>query len=183
MEQSKGRETIKKIGQALEKVIFPFSKWISIIAMIAAVAMMFLVTIDVFMRRVLNQPILGSYEIGKVLLVIVVFFGAAYVMIVKGHVVVNTLTRLYPSKLQKVVSGIAHFLSLLIVGLICWQSAVYGFHMLEVGETTVLLKILVAPFILIVAFGCAALFMVILVQFIYTLAGIDVDTDSTNYTC
>lgn len=183
MEQSKSRETIKKVAQALERVISPFSKWMSIIAMIAAVVMMFLVTVDVFMRQVLNQPILGSYEIGKVLLVIVVFFGAAYVMIVKGHVVVNTLTRLYPLRLQKIVSGIAHFLSLLIVGLICWQSADYGFHMLQVGETTVLLRILVAPFILIVAFGCVALFMVILVQFIYTLAGIDVDTDLPNCAC
>lgn len=183
MEQSENRETLKKIGQSLEKVIFPFSRWISVVAMIAAVAMMLLITVDVFMRRVLNSPILGSYEIGKVLLVIVVFFGAAYVMTVRGNVMVDTLARLYPRKLQQIVSGIAHFLSLLIVALICWQSAVYGFHMLEVGETSVLLRILVAPFILVVAFGSAALFMVILVQFIYTLAGIDVDSDSTNRAC
>ncbi len=183
MDGSRIRISIRKIGQVLEKVVFPFSKWISIIAMLAAVAMMFLVTTDVFMRRALNQPILGSYEISKIFLVIIVFFGAAYVMMVKGHVAVNTLTRLYPLKLQKVVSCIAYFLCLLIVGLICWQSAVYGINMLQVGETTVLLKILIGPFILIVAFGCVALFMVILVQFIYTLAGIDVDSDSPDYTC
>jgi TRAP-type C4-dicarboxylate transport system permease small subunit len=183
MEQSKNRETVKKIGQALEKVIFPFSKWMSVVSMIASVAMMLLITVDVFMRRLLNSPILGSYEIGKVLLVIVVFFGVAYVMTIKGHVIVDTLTRLYPKKWQIIVSGIANFLSLLIVALICWQSAVYGFHMLEAGETSVLLRILVGPFILIVAFGCAALFLVILVQFIYTLAGIDVDSDSTSCAC
>ena len=131
------------------------------------------------MRRALNSPIFGSYEIGKVLLVIVVFCGVAYVMTVKGHVVVDTLSRLYPKRLQTVVSGIAYFLSLVIVALISWQSALYGLEMLRLGETSVLLRILVSPFILIVAFGSAVLFLVILVQFIYTLAGGDVDSEST----
>jgi TRAP-type C4-dicarboxylate transport system permease small subunit len=180
MKQSATREFLKKIGFSLERVIYPFSKGISVLSMIAAVVMMLLVTADVFMRRALNAPILGSYEIGKVLLVIVVFCGVAYVMTVKGHVVVDTLARLYPRKLQMAVAGIAHFLSLIIVALISWQSAVYGLEMLRVGETSVLLRILVAPFIFIVAFGSAVLFLVILVQFIYILAGVAEDSESTS---
>ncbi len=183
MKQSTNGRALMKLGFSLERVIYPFSRWISILSMIAAVVMMFLVTVDVFMRRVLNAPILGSYEIGKVLLVMVVFFGVAYVMSVKGHVAVDTVTRLYPKKLQLVVSGIAHFLSLLIVALISWQSAVYGLDMLRVGETSVLLRILVSPFILIVAFGSAVLSLVILVQFIYLLAGVDEDSGSTSGSC
>jgi TRAP-type C4-dicarboxylate transport system permease small subunit len=169
-----------KLGFSLERVIFPFSKGIAVLAMIAAVVMMFLVTVDVFMRRALNQPIFGAYEIGKVLLVMVVFCGVAYVMTVKGHVVVDTLARLYPKKLQMAVAGIAHFFSLIIVALISWQSAVYGLEMLRVGERSVLLRILVSPFIFVVAFGSAVLFLVILVQFIYILAGVSEDSESTS---
>jgi len=149
--------------------------------MVATVAMMFLVTIDVFMRRALNNPILGSYEVGKILLVIVVFFSVAWVMAVRGHVFVDSLTRLYPPKLKKISAVLANFLSLLIVALICWQSFVYGVDMVRVGETSVLLRILVGPFILIVAFGSALLFLVILVQFIYTLAGVELDEDQTTF--
>ena len=173
MKQSAKRGPLMKLGLSLESVIYPFSRGISVLSMIAAVVMMFLVSVDVFMRRALNAPILGSYEIGKILLVMVVFFGVAYVMSVKGHVVVDTLTRLYPKRLQIVVSGIAHFLSLVIVALISWHSAVYGLDMLRSGETSVLLRILVSPFIFVVAFGSAVLFLVILVQFIYALAGVD----------
>jgi TRAP-type C4-dicarboxylate transport system permease small subunit len=180
MKQSDAKGTLKKIGFSLERVIYPFSKGISILSMIAAVAMMLIVTADIFMRRALNQPIFGAYEIGKVLLVIVVFCGVAYVMSVKGHVMVDTLVRLYPKKLQTVVSGIAYFLSLLIVALISWQSAVYGFEMARVGETSVLLRILVYPFIFVVAFGSAVLFLVIMAQFIKILAGVDEDSDSTS---
>jgi TRAP-type C4-dicarboxylate transport system permease small subunit len=180
MKQSSSEGALIKLGSSLKRIIYPVSRGISILSMMAAVAMMFLVTADVFMRRTLNQPIFGSYEIGKVLLVIVVFCGVAYVMTVKGHVVVDTLTRLYPRKLQTVVVSIAHVLSLVIVALISWQSAVYGLDMLQVGERSVLLRILVSPFIFVVAFGSAVLFLVILVQFVYMLAGVDEPDESTS---
>ena len=180
MKQSGSGRGLVKLGFSLERVIYPFSRGITVLSMIAAVAMMLLVTVDVFMRRALNQPIFGAYEIGKVLLVIVVFCGVAYVMSVKGHVMVDTLVRLYPKKLQIAVARIAYFLSLIIVALISWQSAVYGLDMVRVGETTVLLRILVSPFIFVVAFGSAVLFLVILVQFIYTLAGVGEGSESTS---
>lgn len=180
MKQSGDKRTLEKLGFSLERVIYPFSRVISVLSMVAAVAMMLIVTADVFMRRALNQPIFGAYEVSKVLLVIVVFCGVAYVMSVRGHVVVDTLARLYPRKLHTVVNGIAYFLSLSIVALISWQSVVYGLEMVRVGETSVLLRILVSPFIFIVAFGSAILFLVILVQFIYILAGVDEDSESTS---
>ena len=173
--------TIRKAARVLERLIYPLARWVSYIAMAATVAMMFLVTIDVFMRRALNNPILGSYEVGKILLVIVVFFSVAWVMAVRGHVFVDSLTRLYPPKLKKISAVLANFLSLLIVALICWQSFVYGVDMVRVRETSVLLRILVGPFILIVAFGSALLFLVILVQFVYTLAGVELDEDQTTF--
>ena len=173
--------TIRKAARVLERLIYPLARWVSYIAMAATVAMMFLVTIDVFMRRALNNPILGSYEVGKILLVIVVFFSVAWVMAVRGHVFVDSLTRLYPPKLKKISAVLANFLSLLIVALICWQSFVYGVDMVRVGETSVLLRILVGPFILIVAFGSALFFLVILVQFVYTLAGVELDEDQTTF--
>ena len=180
MKQAGTGKGLAKLGFSMERIIYPFSRVISILSMIAACMMMFLVTADVFMRRALNQPIFGAYEIGKVLLVIVVFCGVAYVMSVKGHVMVDTLVRLYPKRLQTAVNGIAYFLSLIIVALISWQSAEYGLDMVRVGETTVLLRILVSPFIFIVAFGSAVLFLVILVQFIYILAGVGEDSESTS---
>lgn len=169
----KTRGTLEKIARLLEAVVYPLSKGLSVVSMVAVCAMMFLVVADVFMRRALNQPILGSYEIGKVLLTIVAFCAAAYIMTIKGHVIVDILIRLYPKKLQVVISGIALVLSLAIIGLICWQSVIYGVYMLQVGERSVLLRIPTYPFIFVVAFGSAVLFLVILVQFLYILGGKD----------
>jgi TRAP-type C4-dicarboxylate transport system permease small subunit len=165
--------TLEKIGNALEKVIYPFCRYLAFVSMLAAMIMMFLVTTDVFLRRVLNSPILGAYEIEKLLLSVMVFFGISFVMSEKGHVIVDTLTRLYPRRLKNIAYSIAYFLSMLIMAAIVWFSIDYGMEMLRVGETSVLLKVLIAPFIFIVAFGSVVMFFVLLIQFIYAVAGVD----------
>lgn len=173
MKQSDDKGTLEKLGFSLERVIYPLSRWTSSVSMIAALIMMFLVTADVFMRHVFNQPIFGSYEVGQFLLTIVIFCAVGFVMATKGHVVVDTLTRLYPKILRSVTYSIAYFLSMIIEALISWYSAVYGLDMLRIGNTSMLLGIPVYPFIFLAAFGSAVLFFVILVQFIYAIAGVD----------
>lgn len=173
MEQARSRNGLEKLGQSLEKVVYPFSQYFSIIAMVAAMIMMFLVVIDVFLRRVFNSPIFGAYEIEKDLLSVVVFCAVGYVMSTKGHVMVDTLTRLYPKTIRTIVASITYSLCLIILAVISWQNFVYGLETLALGERSVLLRIPVAPFIFVVAFGTAVFFFVTLVQFIYAMAGVD----------
>lgn len=132
----------------------------------AAAIMMTLTTVDVLMRRLANMPIKGSFEVATSLLVVMVFCSVAYVMTVNGHVVVDVFTNKYPKIFQKPLSAIALVLSMLIVALISWGSVRLGMDQYSVGEASVLLSIPVAPFVFVVAFGSALLFLVILVQFI-----------------
>ncbi len=171
MKQSDVRGTLEKLGLLLERTIYPFSRWISIVSMVASLAMMFLVTADVLGRRFFAAPILGSTEISQRLLAIIIFCAVAWVMTIKGHVEVDIFFRFYPRRLQAVVYSIALFFSLIIVGAISWGSTLNGLNKLQVGETSVLLKLPMAPFIFVVAFGAAVLFFVILVQFIQSIAG------------
>lgn len=128
--------------------------------------MMVLVTADVLMRRLLSMPIRGSFEVSTSLLVVMVFCAVAYVMTIQGHVVVDVFTNKYPKSFQRPLSVIALFLSLIIVVLMCWGSILSGLDNYSVGEASVLLKIPVAPFLFIVAFGCALLALVLLIQLI-----------------
>lgn len=171
MKQSDATGTLKKI----EGAVYSLSKWLTILSMIAAMAMMFLLTADVTMRRAWNAPILGGLEVVDSMLVVLVFCAVAYVMSVKSHITVDTLTRLYPRRLRRVISGIALFLSLIIVALISYGTFTFGLEQLRVGEVTRILLIPIAPFILVVAFGSAVLFFVILAQFINILAGQEKD--------
>jgi TRAP-type C4-dicarboxylate transport system permease small subunit len=170
IEQNK-KNNLKSATDLFEIKLNAFTRSISFVGMLAAIIMMLLVVADVFMRRVLNMPILGSNEIQRILLTVVIFFSVAYVMSIKGHVVVDTLTRLYSRKLQIAVSIIALLLSMLIIAVISWQTALYGIEALNIGERSVLLRIPVSPFIFVVAFGSAVLFLVILAQFLSIIVG------------
>jgi len=143
--------------------------------MIAAAIIMLLTTVDILMRRFLDMTVKGCFEVCDYLLVVVVFCAVAYVMTVKGHVVVDVFTSRYPQRFQRALSVIALFLSLIIVGLICWGSIQLGLSQLRVGEASVLLKIPAAPFIFVLAFGSALLFLVIIIQFIRIFARVRED--------
>ena len=143
--------------------------------MLASAIVMVLVTVDVLMRRLLDMPIRGSFEVSTSLLVVMVFCAVAWVMVVRGHVEVDVFTRKYPEKFQRPLSAIALFLSLIIVVLICWGSILLGLEQYRVGEASVLLKIPVAPFVFVVAFGSALLALVTLIQFIRVFARVKED--------
>jgi TRAP-type transport system small permease protein len=167
---------VLKLTSLLAKVVFSLSRWLSILSMTATALMMFVIAADVFMRRVFNSPIFGAYDVIKVFLVITVFCAVAYVMMVKEHVIVDSLTRLYPGKIKRIVNAVVQLLNLAILAVIAWQSFSYALSMWRVGENLVLLKIPISPFIFVVAFGYAIFFLVVLVQFIFTLAGVDETT-------
>lgn len=138
--------------------------------MIAAAIIMVLTTVDVLMRRLFDLPIKGSFELSDYLLIVVVFCSVAYVMTVKGHIVVDVFTNKYPQRFSGALSFIALILSLIMVGLICWGSIRYGLQQMSVGEASPLLGIPAAPFIFVIAFGSALFFLVIIIQFIRIFA-------------
>jgi len=162
-----------KFASFLAGIVYPVSRWFSYISMAATAAMMLIITADVFMRRAFNSPIFGTFDTIKILLVFVVFCAVAYVMVMKEHIIVDTLSRLYPRILKRIVRGIAYFLSMIILAVICWQTLNYGLSMLRAGERLVLLQIPISPFIFLVALGYAVFFLVVFVQFTFTLAGVE----------
>ena len=157
----------------LARSINAVSWYLSCVSMAAAGMMMLLIASDVFMRRAFNSPIFGAHDIIKALLVVIVFFTVAHVMRAKEHVVVDSISRLYPQKYNRVINSISYLFSMSILALIGWQSASYGLEMLRVGERLVLLKIPMSPFVFIVALGYAMFFLVVLARFILTVADMD----------
>ena len=74
-----------------EKWVRPLTKGINMAGTIGLFFMMLVVTADVFLRDVFNQPIKGSIEIAELFQVLVVFFGLAYCEAQRGHVRVEIL--------------------------------------------------------------------------------------------
>ena len=68
--------------------------------------MMFLTTLDVFLRFVFNSPIKGNYEFQEIMLVCVSFLGLSYVQSQRLHIVMDLL----PEVLSKKTNWLYNFL-------------------------------------------------------------------------
>jgi len=83
---------MKRIGIIIDRIAYLggfFAGWL-------VPLMMMLVVVDVFMRYVMNRPLMVSDEISAYMLVALSFFGLAYTWREKGHVRVEILVKWLP---------------------------------------------------------------------------------------
>jgi len=142
-------------------------KWIGIITLIL---MMFLITVDVILRSSIGKPILGAYELIQFLMVILIFFALPYTAAKDGHVTVDFVYERFSKRGRAVIDSIAYFLSFALYVLICWQSIVQGIYIWESKQVTLALGIPIFGFLFVMALGCALLCLVLMSNFVQSLA-------------
>jgi len=148
------------------KVIKPVSTVSNSIGMVALAVMMILTAVDVTLRKTLNMPIIGAYELIQFMMAITVAFGLAYCGVEKGHVTVDLVENRLSKRNRAVLNMVTGFLGLVIAILITWQTCV---HITKLYDSKVLSQVLlipIYPFVGLVAFGIALYALVLLVHFL-----------------
>jgi len=84
--------------------------------------LMFLIVADVSGRYFWNSPILGTYDIGQSLIVIIVFLGFAYTQRVGGNIRVESVIAHFPRRLRLAMEILYRVVGLVIFILITWGS-------------------------------------------------------------
>jgi TRAP-type transport system small permease protein len=157
---------INTVMGKIEKVIYLISRGIRILSISMLFIMMLFVTSDVIGRYILNKPIKGDIEIQELMMVVIVFAAMGYATTLKQHVVVELLTSRLKGRSLAVINSIGLFLGLAILALIVWRTGIYGLKelMSPDGQYTGMLKIPIAPFILIADIGLILMALVFLCQ-------------------
>ena len=158
----------------IEKVIYTVSRGIRFLSISMLFIMMLFVTAGVLGRYILNKPIKGDIEIQELMMVVIVFSAMAYATTMKQHVFVELLVVRLKGRGLAVINSIALVLGLAILALIIWRTGVYGWNEMisPSGKYTGMLKIPVAPFILLADAGLILMFLVFLCQFIRSLSSV-----------
>lgn len=151
-----------------ERFVRSLSRVCDRVAQVAVVAMMLIVVGNILLRT-FWRPIYGTYDVVTILGSIVVAFALGYCAVQRGHIVVELIVSLLPQRVQATIDSLTGFLSVGIFAIVAWQSWIYGTDMWNRGEVTMSVHIPVFPFIYGVSFGCAVLFMVVLVDLIKSL--------------
>ena len=110
------------------------SKGLAVVAAALAAAMMLLITTNVLSRYLFNDPVAGTVEYVRAMMVFLVFLPWALVQVNKGHIQVTFLLgRLSPGK-RAMLELFTLACMLIFVVLITWQSGEFAWKGIQENE-------------------------------------------------
>lgn len=127
----------------LEKITSRIGFLFNLAASIALVVIVFLTTIDVFLRYFFNHPLTGVYDLVGLMGAVVAAFSMPYTLLQKGHVAVEFLMQRLSKQKQLIIETITHLVSISLFLTIAWQCMILAQEMADTGEVT---QTLLLPF-------------------------------------
>jgi len=158
--------TVQESAQQFRDIVFKLSRAINSIGVLFLMAMMLLMVVDVFLRRVFQKPLTGSFEVVQFMQITLVYLGVAYTTIKKAHISIDLITSRLSEKTSALIESIMLFLGLGFFALITWRNILRAEELWEEKATSVLLEIPLFPFYYTLAFGCGVLCLVLIVQLV-----------------
>lgn len=133
------------------------------IAQVGVVAMM-AIAVGNILLRIVWRPITGTYDFISFIGATLVAFALAYCAVQKGHIQVELVVARFSDRAQGIIGSITGILSLGIFAVVTWRCLVFANDMWQLGELSMTSLLPFYPYIYGIAFGCALLCLVILVE-------------------
>jgi TRAP-type C4-dicarboxylate transport system permease small subunit len=155
--------------QRIEKLVTRAGKIMDIVAGWGIVAVMALVVINVLMRVIFNNPIMGIYEYVGYLTAGIIAFSVSYCALQNAHIAISFIFEKLPLKSRKIIDIITGFIIVLFLLFLCVQVVVYALKVMSSGEVSPTAKMPFYPFIFMTALG---LFVLSVIEFIKIMKGV-----------
>jgi TRAP-type C4-dicarboxylate transport system permease small subunit len=161
-------DTVSRFLQTIDKVTSWVTSRISGIAAGIVACMMMVIVVDVTLRF-LNHPVIGAVEIVKFMLLMVIFLALPNTHYRKSHIAIDLFYNRFSQKVKRYVDIFGDIFSLGIVSLLAWRAIAHFLYFYREGSYVVALKIPLAPFQFILAFGWVLLGFVLLLDCFRTI--------------
>jgi len=125
------------------------------------VALMFVTCLDIVLR-LFGHPLIGAYDIVRLLSVITISCAFPYTTAVKGHVAIEYFFHKMNRTGRMFVDTGTRVVSLTLFGLLSWRCVEYGKALKRTGEVTMTLQIPMFGVMYVIAFSCVVVALVIL---------------------
>lgn len=126
--------------------------------------LMVITTADVAGRYFFNEPLTGVFDLTHFAVLIMVFFGLAYCGYKGGHVAIELLYDKLARPVAKVLDRLVNAVGAALFLTIAWRSIIQSIDVMEFREASQLLLIPYYPFYWLVAFGCVAFALVMIIH-------------------
>ncbi|MFH1487948.1 MAG: TRAP transporter small permease [Pseudomonadota bacterium] len=145
--------------KTLHKIVF----FLCVIGAVAMFLIMLLTVADVIGRSFFTRPIVGTYEISRYFLAVIVLLGIGYAQQTGQHVAVDYFVSMLPPRGQFAFENLATALGLVFFALVAWQGWKGGWHSLHANLVSDTISMPLYPFEFLIAVGalcmCIELFL------------------------
>lgn len=117
-----------------ENVIKKIAGAFNLAAGAAIVVSMFLVVLNVILRKVFKSPILGAIEFTGFLSVLIISFGLAYCLLVNAHIAVDFIVEKFSGRTQGFIDSVTGIIVLAFMSIFTWQVFVHAAKVMNSGQ-------------------------------------------------
>ncbi len=110
--------------------------WLLLAAGFSIVVMTLLTGYEVVVRYIFNRPTVWTLEVSEYLLVAAVYWGMAYTLRVRGHIIVDVVYQRVSPKWQTILSVVGYALILVFCVVLTWQSGAAALKSLRLNEVS-----------------------------------------------
>lgn len=158
-----------KIARALEKGIRATENVFLIVAVCMLLGMMFLGAGDVIGRYLFSRPLKGAMEGSQLLMAGVALLCWGYAQATKSHISIDLLLVRYPARARAIMNLAGLALTIVVFGLIIWQSVLIAVEALQQHRMLENLPLPLFPFKLMVPLGASILCLESIIQIIHRI--------------
>lgn len=136
-----------KFIEKFKNVINAISRYTGYLSYICFALIILLTVVDVVLRKTIDKPIVGGYEIITYLLLVGVFSSFAYCQTLRGHIQVTMILRLLPKRAVFIIYSITSALTAIIMCFVAYAAAQQAMYIMEKGFRSDTLHFITHPFI------------------------------------
>jgi TRAP-type C4-dicarboxylate transport system permease small subunit len=120
---------------------------LGVAAAIILFVLMMITFADVVARYLFNFPIRGAFEISELMLLVLIFAGLPLVSHADEHVTMDFIDHMLPGPALRLLERTVHALCAALLFFLAWQVWLKAGKIAAYGDTTDVLRIVVAPFV------------------------------------
>lgn len=139
-------------------------QWLAWLSGLILVGIMGLLTVGVFFRYVLNQPIVGIQELVQLSIVAVVMLAMPHCALRNAHIKVDVFDPLLGPKGRGFGNLFSRLVGIAVLSLLVWKAWLKALDALEYEDVTNMLELPIWPAYAAIAFGMALYAVVLLLE-------------------
>lgn len=150
--------------RTLERVVALFNLALAVVAGVGLVVMM-IATVGDMVLRSFGHPLAGGYEVIGWLAAVCTALALGYTQHHQGHVSIDLLVVRLSERPRAFIQAFVDLLATGLFGVAAWRVFKYAGTLREAGSLSETLRVIVYPWVYVVALGCAGLALALLTDF------------------